>query len=123
MSENSFVHPKHCFCQVPDNKLKKWAIKRFKDNISTIELLNQTDSDEEKEIISIVSLLDVDKEKLIEMFTKDMSLYQTLLYLEEKERSAEELTKLLGIDEEQVMGVVETLKKKNMWSGELIAKT
>ena len=60
------------------------------------------------------------KEKLIEMFTKDMNMYQTLLYREEKERSAEELTGLLGIDEEQIMGFVETLKKKNMWSGELI---
>jgi hypothetical protein len=60
------------------------------------------------------------KDKLIEMFKKEMNLHQTLLYLEEKERSAEELTGLLGIPEEQVMGFVETLKKKNMWEGELL---
>ncbi len=60
------------------------------------------------------------KDKLLEMFKKEMNMYQTLLYLEEKERSAKELTGLLGIDEEQVMGVVETLKKKNMWNGNLI---
>jgi hypothetical protein len=60
------------------------------------------------------------KDKLIEMFKKEMNMYQTLLYLEEKERSAKELTGLLGIPEEQVMGVVETLKKKNMWDGNLI---
>jgi hypothetical protein len=60
------------------------------------------------------------KDKLIEMFIKEMNLYQTLYYLEEKSRSAKELTGLLGIDEEQVMGVIETLKKKNMWSGELL---
>jgi hypothetical protein len=60
------------------------------------------------------------KDKLLEMFKKEMNMYQTLHYLEEKDRSAEELTGLLGIDEEQVIGVVETLKKKNMWSGELI---
>ena len=59
------------------------------------------------------------KDKLLEMFKKEMNMYQTLLYLEEKERSAEELTGLLGIDEEQVIGFVETLKKKNMWDGEL----
>jgi hypothetical protein len=59
------------------------------------------------------------KDKLLEMFKKEMNMYQTLLYLEEKKRSAEELTGLLGIPEEQVIGVVETLKKKNMWSGEL----
>ena len=60
------------------------------------------------------------KDKLLEMFKKEMNMYQTLLYLEEKERSAKELTGLLGIPEEQVMGVVEMLKKKNMWDGELI---
>jgi hypothetical protein len=60
------------------------------------------------------------KDKLLEMFKKEMNMYQTLLYLEEKERSAKELTGLLGIPEEQVMGVVETLKKKNMWDGNLI---
>jgi len=60
------------------------------------------------------------KDKLLEMFKKEMNMYQTLLYLEEKERSAEELTGLLGIPEEQVIGVVETLKKKNLWEGELL---
>jgi ABC-type metal ion transport system substrate-binding protein len=60
------------------------------------------------------------KDKLLEMFKKDMNMYQTLLYLEEKERSATELTKLMGIPEKQVMLYVDTLKKKNMWSGELL---
>jgi hypothetical protein len=60
------------------------------------------------------------KDKLLEMFKKEMNMYQTLLYLEEKERSAEELTGLLGIDEDQVIGFVEALKKKNLWSGDLI---
>jgi len=60
------------------------------------------------------------KDKLLEMFKKEMTMYQTLLYLEEKERSATELTELLGIPEEQVMLFVEKLKKKNIWSGELI---
>lgn len=58
------------------------------------------------------------KDKLCEMFKKEMNMYQTLLYLEEKERSVEELPGLLGIPEEKVTEYVETLKKKNMWSGE-----
>lgn len=57
------------------------------------------------------------KDKLLEIFTKEMNMHQTLYYLEEKNRSVKELTRLLGIDEEQVMGIVETLKKKNMWDG------
>ena len=44
---------------------------------------------------------------------------QILIYLQEKERSLNELTCLLGLPEEQVMGFVETLKKKNMWEGEV----
>ncbi len=59
------------------------------------------------------------KDKLFDMFVKEMTLYQTLLYLEEKERSAEELAGLLCIPVEQVMTFMETLKKKNMWNGEL----
>jgi hypothetical protein len=62
------------------------------------------------------------KEKLTEMLVKEMKMYQTLIYLEEKERSVNELTGLLGIPEEQVMVFVETLKKKNMWSGEIKIK-
>ena len=60
------------------------------------------------------------KDKLTETLVKEIKMYQTLIYLEEKERSLNELTGLLGIPEEQVMVFVETLKKKNMWEGELI---
>jgi hypothetical protein len=62
------------------------------------------------------------KDKLLEVFVKEMNMYQILVCLEEKDRSAEELTGLLGIPEEQVVGFVETLKKKNMWEGELKIK-
>jgi DNA-binding IscR family transcriptional regulator len=59
------------------------------------------------------------REKLLGTFVREMTLYQTLLYLEEKERSASELAELLDIPVDQVMSFVETLKKKNMWNGEL----
>ena len=59
------------------------------------------------------------KDKLTQMLVKEMSMYQTLSYLQEKERSLNELTGLIGIPEEQVMVIVETLKKKNLWEGEI----
>ena len=59
------------------------------------------------------------KDKLMDIFVKEMKMYQTLIYLQEKERSVHELTGLLGLPEEQVMVVVDTLKKKNMWEGEI----
>jgi hypothetical protein len=62
------------------------------------------------------------REKLMEIYGKEKTLHETLLYLQEKERSASELSGLLEIPEEEVMSVVETLRKKNMWSGELCGK-
>ncbi len=61
------IHPKKCFCQIPMKELKKWADKRFKDGIPTVELIDHANNDEEREIISIVALLDVDDQTLCEM--------------------------------------------------------
>jgi DNA-binding IscR family transcriptional regulator len=60
------------------------------------------------------------KEKLLETFVREKTIYETLLYLKQKERSVQELAGLLGIPEDQVMAFTETLKKKNLWEGELI---
>jgi len=60
-------HPKHCFCQVPLEDLKKWAIKRYKEDYSTLELLKQTNDPHEQEVICIVCLLDVDDKTLLNM--------------------------------------------------------
>lgn len=59
------------------------------------------------------------KDKLMETFINEMTLHETLLYLKEKERSASELSELVTISVEQVMSYIETLKKRNLWSGEL----
>lgn len=59
------------------------------------------------------------KDKLMETFIHEMTLHETLLYLKEKERSASELSELFTISVEQVMSYIETLKKRNLWSGEL----
>jgi len=56
---DQLVHPKQCFCHVPKEELKKWAVKRYCDHSSTMELLASTRDPHEKEIISIIALLDV----------------------------------------------------------------
>ncbi|WP_461481223.1 hypothetical protein [Porticoccus sp.] len=61
------LHPSHCFCQVPDEDLRPWVVKRYVEGCSTLELLNSTDDPYHKELISIVALLDVDDETLLEM--------------------------------------------------------
>ena len=66
MSEEH-THPSHCFCQVPQEELQTWATRRFKEHHSTLELLKSTDDPHEKEVISIVALLDVDEETMLQM--------------------------------------------------------
>lgn len=61
------IHPKKCFCQILMKELKKWADKRFKDDIPTVELIDHANNDKEREIISIAALLDVDDQTLCEM--------------------------------------------------------
>jgi len=59
------------------------------------------------------------RDKLMETFMNEMALYETLLYLQEKERSASEISDLLNIPVEQVISNIETLQKRNLWRGEL----
>jgi hypothetical protein len=58
-------------------------------------------------------------EKLEATFVREKTLYETLLYLEEKTRTASELAGLLKIPEDEVLLYVDMLKKKNIWDGEL----
>ncbi len=68
MSEhNEDIHPTHCFCQIPEEELQPWVTKRYREHHSTMELLRSTDDAHQKEIISIVALLDVDDATLLEM--------------------------------------------------------
>ena len=59
------------------------------------------------------------KDKLMKTFINEMVLNETLLFLKEKERSASEISDLLKIPGEEVASYIETLKKRNLWSGEL----
>jgi len=61
------IHPTHCFCQIPDQELRPWVDKRYREHYSTIELPNSTDDPHEKELISIVALLDVDEQSMLQM--------------------------------------------------------
>ena len=60
-------HPRHCFCQVSEEELQYWAAKRYLECIPTLELLDSTDDSHEKEVICIVSLLDLDEGTMLAM--------------------------------------------------------
>jgi hypothetical protein len=60
-------HPRHCFCQVSEEELRYWATMRYLEQIPTLELLASTDDPHAREVISIVSLLDVDEVTMLAM--------------------------------------------------------
>ncbi|MDQ7015576.1 MAG: hypothetical protein Q9N68_04275 [Gammaproteobacteria bacterium] len=66
MKNNKTSHPQHCFCQISAEELWPWIEKRYQHGISTIELLNSTDDPHQQELISIVALLDVDDDTLLQ---------------------------------------------------------
>ncbi|MBT3296339.1 MAG: hypothetical protein HN919_11115 [Verrucomicrobia bacterium] len=65
LSESGFVDPIHCFCQIPDDEMRPWVEKRYLDHVSTMELLKSTNDPHQKEVISIVSMFDVDEDTLL----------------------------------------------------------
>lgn len=56
-----------CYCEIPLKKLVKIARLRFVDHVGTQELMNQVSSEEDRECVTIVALLDVKENDLIEM--------------------------------------------------------
>jgi hypothetical protein len=59
------------------------------------------------------------REKLSTTIQDETTLYETLLYLQERERPASELAELLGVSVDQAASCIEILKKKKMWNGDL----
>lgn len=57
------VH-RRCFCQFEMSALKRIIRRKYVDKVPTIELLRRASSAEERELVSIVALLDVSEEDL-----------------------------------------------------------
>jgi hypothetical protein len=66
-AHSELIHPTHCFCQIPESELRPWVGKRYQEKKPTLELLHSTDDPHEREIISIVAMLDVDEESMLSM--------------------------------------------------------
>ncbi|WDE97891.1 hypothetical protein PQO03_18865 [Lentisphaera profundi] len=85
-------HPKHCFCQVPESELSYWAIKRFQEDHRTVDLMNSTDDPHQKELISIVGLIDVDEASMLSMMGNVDMPDHHLIHCRQKVKA------LLGLD-------------------------
>ncbi len=65
LTESGFTDPCRCFCQVSEAEMRPWVVKRYVDHVPTMDLLRSTDDAQQKEIISMVAMLDVDDDTLL----------------------------------------------------------
>ena len=66
-------HPKHCFCNIPLELLRKWYIKRYVEAVPTMELLEMAERESDKEAICAVAMFDLDEDSMLEVMG-DVSL-------------------------------------------------
>jgi len=63
-----------CFCKIPITDLEKWAHEKYVQGKNTLQLLDEAENDYDKELITIIAMLDVQEDSLDAMLghqTKD----------------------------------------------------
>ena len=60
-----------------------------------------------------------DPEKLLSAFSDEMTMFEVLVCMRKKERTADELSAFLEVPFEKVASAIETLKRKKLWEGEM----
>ena len=61
------VRPSRCFCAIPEDAVRPWIVRRYVEQRPTLELLRSTNSAEEKAIITMVALLDLDDRTVLNL--------------------------------------------------------
>ncbi|MBN1981938.1 MAG: hypothetical protein JW795_10415 [Chitinivibrionales bacterium] len=64
--KNDTISPKHCFCQISFHELEKWVEKRTHKQSSVGELILATTNGEEKEILTLIDLLEKDDDLVLQ---------------------------------------------------------
>jgi hypothetical protein len=65
--QDTLTDQPRCFCKIPINDLEKWAYKKYVQGRNTLELYAEANNSYDRELISIIALLDVDNENLDRM--------------------------------------------------------
>ena len=60
-------HPKNCFCNIPMDLLRKWFVKRYQEDIPTLELMEMAETESDKEAICAIATFDIDEDSMLEM--------------------------------------------------------
>lgn len=68
-SLSQFPVPQRCFCRVAIGDLRRWARKKYVEQVPTMELLAMAKNPRQKQAVSIVALLDLPDDVVIRMLT------------------------------------------------------
>jgi len=63
------MKPQFCFCNYDLDELIELGYKKYVKNIPTVELMKEATSEKEKDEICVISMLDVDDDKLEEVMS------------------------------------------------------
>jgi hypothetical protein len=63
--------PKRCFCKIPPAELAKWMHEKYVNGLSTMELMQKATTPYERELVTIIAMLDVDNEQLDRMLNHE----------------------------------------------------
>ena len=65
MQQDRLPRPRHCYCQLPMARLLTWARRKMA-GATTLELMRAARNEDDREMIAVVALLDVDEATLNE---------------------------------------------------------
>lgn len=65
--QESRPHPARCFCQLPLSALWPWARRKYVERATTMQLLEQARTPEERDAVGIVALLDLPDEDILRL--------------------------------------------------------
>jgi len=59
--------PNRCFCTIPPSELIPWMQEKYVKGLSTMELMQKAVTPRDRELVTIIAMLDVDEKELDRM--------------------------------------------------------
>ena len=91
------MKPKFCFCEYDIDELIDLGYRRYVKNIPTVELMNEAISEKEKDEVCVISMLDIDDDKLEEVMG-DMTADKKCNIISCRRLLRKQICKKLGIE-------------------------
>ncbi len=73
------IQPNQCFCDLSEDEVRPWVIKKFVEHRPTVELLRSTEDPQDREIISMVAMMDLDDDEVTRLMARSGKSEQHVL--------------------------------------------